>query len=334
MPEITPKNAPVFNTVKILAIENLRGMAALMVCIFHMTGNSGFLPGSPIKQISIYGYLGVQIFFVISGFVIPWSLYNSHYKIKSFFRYLLRRVLRIEPPYLASIFLLIGLNWISSKTGLYKGLPFHFNLPQLLTHFIYLPEFFGFLWLQPIYHTLLVEFQFYILVGLIFPLLISSKKTILLGLLIVLVGCRFLINWGVFLNIGLFLIGMIFFLYKIGHLKNNEMRWLEIFVLIFILITDNDISVAITGLLSLIGMVYWINTTRITTFLGKISYSLYLIHIPIGGRVINLSMHYAHTAYSPYMILIIAVLTSIIFAWLFYRVIELPALRLSKYIKY
>jgi len=41
--------------------------------------------------------------FVISGFVIPWSLYRSQYVLRDYPKFLLKRNVRLYPPYLASI---------------------------------------------------------------------------------------------------------------------------------------------------------------------------------------------------------------------------------------
>ncbi len=46
-------------------VDALRAIAALWVCLFHFTSATG---------VGRYGYLGVTIFFVISGFIVPWSM--------------------------------------------------------------------------------------------------------------------------------------------------------------------------------------------------------------------------------------------------------------------
>ncbi|WP_461147988.1 acyltransferase family protein [Spirosoma pulveris] len=46
-----------------------------------------------------YGKYGVQIFFVVSGFVIPLSLKKSNYDERGYPRFLWKRVLRLHPPY-------------------------------------------------------------------------------------------------------------------------------------------------------------------------------------------------------------------------------------------
>ncbi len=85
-----------------------------------------------------YGYLGVDIFFVISGFVIPWSLYRTRYAIRDYPRFLLKRNVRLYPPYLASIaisilatnFILVPLFKIPHMTVTGRDLLLHFRLPE------------------------------------------------------------------------------------------------------------------------------------------------------------------------------------------------------------
>ena len=98
------------------SLDLLRGLAAVAVCYFHFThGNPDFLsPGNFLYISGRYGFLGVDVFFVISGFVIPYAMYRGNYHLRDFGRFLTKRVVRIEPPYLISILLVLALNWIST----------------------------------------------------------------------------------------------------------------------------------------------------------------------------------------------------------------------------
>ena len=90
---------------KISSVESLRGIAALMVTFYHLSnGNINFFnDGFWLKEAGSYGYNGVIVFFVISGFIIPWSLHKNQYHIRSFFRFLFRR-----SRYSDNIFLKLG----------------------------------------------------------------------------------------------------------------------------------------------------------------------------------------------------------------------------------
>lgn len=92
------------------ALDGLRILAALMVCLYHFAGKDGPVaqswgqsPGQmfpTLSQAAVYGCLGVQFFFVISGFVICMSSWGR--SLGDFFR---SRVARLYPAYWAAIIL-------------------------------------------------------------------------------------------------------------------------------------------------------------------------------------------------------------------------------------
>ena len=319
------------NKPKIYAVENLRGIAALGVCIFHLTGNLHLLESDSLpKIITDDGYLGVPIFFAISGFVIHWSLYKSNYHIKNFFSYLYKRFLRIEPPYLVSIILMVVLNYVSSLLPIYAGLPFQFSITQFLLHIAFIPTYFNYSWYQPVYYTLLIEFQFYIVCGLLYGVLASSKKWATYGFLAGSLIVVYLFPVHLFSVFDAFLVGIIYFKYKAGHIGVKEYWLMELAVIVFTLFTNPDINIFATEMLTAISMMYWNSTNSITAFFARISYSLYLIHVPIGGRFLNLSGRYIHSVYLGNLFLILAIALCVFCAWIFYKLVELPAITLSR----
>jgi peptidoglycan/LPS O-acetylase OafA/YrhL len=54
---------------RIEILDGLRGFAALWVAWFHFTHGSGLFQAGPVLASGNYGWLGVEIFFAISGFV-------------------------------------------------------------------------------------------------------------------------------------------------------------------------------------------------------------------------------------------------------------------------
>jgi peptidoglycan/LPS O-acetylase OafA/YrhL len=90
---------------RIPALDTLRGLASLSVCLLHLTNyDPAILPPDDLGKIACsFGSLGVQIFFVISGFIIPYSMYRAGYQSQNKGRFLAKRLLRLEPPYLASL---------------------------------------------------------------------------------------------------------------------------------------------------------------------------------------------------------------------------------------
>ena len=78
-------------------IQALRGMAAFMVVLFHMLGQfkAMNLSNSYYESIAQFGYIGVDIFFVISGFVMAKTTHNLANNPKNALNFMQKRLLRI-----------------------------------------------------------------------------------------------------------------------------------------------------------------------------------------------------------------------------------------------
>jgi exopolysaccharide production protein ExoZ len=66
--------------MKIKSIELSRGIAALIVVLFHTTGIMGldkYYAQKPVFDFWSFGHAGVDFFFVLSGFIIHYTQYNS-----------------------------------------------------------------------------------------------------------------------------------------------------------------------------------------------------------------------------------------------------------------
>ncbi len=161
--------------LRIPSIEYLRGLASISVAWFHLTNQ---YPYDWVRWSGNFGHLGVEVFFVISGCVVPLSLnYTAEvYTLKKFPRFLFRRIVRLEPPYILSVILSVVLWYLSSKAPNFHGQPPQSNPWQILSHILYIIPFTSYGWLQPVYWTLGVEFIFYLLIGVLFPLIATGHK--------------------------------------------------------------------------------------------------------------------------------------------------------------
>ncbi len=65
-------------------------------------------------------------------------------------------------------------------------------------------------------------------------------------------------------------------------------------------------------------------------WLGGISYSLYLVHIPIGGKVVNLGRRFIHGPIGELALSLLALAASLAVAWMFCLLLERPAMRLAR----
>jgi len=319
------------------SLDLLRGLAALAVVFFHFThGNPDFLSKTNILyRAGRYGFLGVDVFFVISGFVIPYAMYRGMYRFKNFGKFLAKRVVRIEPPYILSIILVISLNWISTLSPYYRGEGFIIDFTALALHFGYLNAFFHHPWVNDVYWTLAIEFQYYILIALIFPLLVHPNKyysfiaLIVFGISgFVITGHDYIFNYGL-----LFIVGILLFQFKIGYLKNSEFGAFLLVALLMIFVKF-DKRYLVAALLPYFFILYFEMAGKISKFLGNISYSLYLVHIPIGGRIINICETLIQNEQIRSIFVFIALAVSVISAWIFYRLIEKPSMDMAKKIGY
>jgi peptidoglycan/LPS O-acetylase OafA/YrhL len=75
-------------------LDGLRGVAALMVVIFHTC--EAYSDGNPLKQIINHGYLAVDFFFLLSGFVIAYA-YDDRWSRMTQWEFYKRRLIRLQP---------------------------------------------------------------------------------------------------------------------------------------------------------------------------------------------------------------------------------------------
>ena len=346
-------------------IQALRGIAALLVVWSHLsgfwlqeTGNMSALQYvwehwvvEPFHIFQNGGHLGVVIFFLISGYII------THTSLRETRRdFAIKRVLRIFPALAVATLVCWLLLFVARAThttlfGINDGGVLHWLSGLVLVD--------GFLpggRVLDVTWTLIVEVGFY---ALTLVLLGISRRRPLVSVWIMIAVWSALsmvslnndflrngANSGVFIYLGFLILGRIIYLWhrKLIALPDALVTGVltAVLYLVFIETFQPDFLLAPGGwkgyepvvsyvfaVLIFFAFLRWSPKKLIWPFgmLGDISYSLYLLHLPIGITVLNL-LDLAHV---PATIgVIVAILVSIGVSWVSWRWIERPTQALAR----
>lgn len=346
-------------THRLAGIEAIRGVAALAVVLYHFPAALQDLLGfsAPIAAVFRNGNLGVDAFFILSGFVIALSLRSGPWTGRYFGRFVLRRSIRLDPPYWFAIALEVFLGWLGVR---FFGDPsYDFpNAADLGAHLFYLQGLLGRMQVSDVFWTLCFEIQFYLaLVGLVVlahtravSVLISPRP--LLGTVLVLVTALSLAvrnGWMTSPNDGLaiirayqFAMGVTMFL-----LATQRISWPAAMALIVPIIGIRLLDGAVAEVLVMIaaaGACYAALRSprfnratdgRVLQLLGRISYSLYLYHASIVWRVATVALKLVprYGIGMAWLGLVGGIGGSIAFAWVLNRVLETPMMQVSRRVK-
>jgi peptidoglycan/LPS O-acetylase OafA/YrhL len=310
------------------SLDMLRGLVAVLVCLYHFT--QGFLDENHIiRTLFSRGYLGVEIFFVISGFVIPFTMFKSDYEYKDAGSFMLRRLARIEPPYWCSIALIFIGDYLSTFFHHYKDKIVHIDWNDVILHVFHLNDFLDKPWLRGIYWSLAIEVQYYLLMAIIFPFLIFKNKKITYLLLFAFCMGRWIdLDYLVFYYGCHFVAGMLLFNHHIGKISSKEL-WISLILTAALTFWSFDIY-HFTAVVSSVLFIYFLDyMIPPLVFLGKISYSFYLIHIQIGWVALDALIRSFPEA-NVLSLLVISVFIALAGSYLFYLIIEKPSHNLAR----
>lgn len=345
-------------SVRYRMIDMLRGIACLAVVFYHaMEGGhiSELVAAAPswFGRMIAHGDTGVAIFFVISGFVIAHSMLRDQVTSSYVGRFMLRRSLRLDPPYWAAIALALLGAWVSSRAVPDRV----FAMPSasnLLLHVTYLVDLARQPLINPVYWTLCVEIQFY----LTFVLLMWGAAAVCRrygterGLDIVLWPCAaiaalWVTPWAPFHVHGLFLERWYLFLAGVlawravhGGTPRQLAAALVNTVLLFGVLgmlsaqVRDLVGLATVLLILVCGRTGWLARVGggpVMQWLGLISYSLYLTHNTVTGAAFRIGYRITGRSVATEALwLVLVTLACCVFAWLFYLVFERAGLRWSK----
>lgn len=329
------------------ALDGLRGVAVISVILYHVLH---FRPG----------WMGVDLFFVLSGFLITSILIDTKSATGYFKNFYVKRMLRIFPLYYGTLlvfFIPFLLN--HSDTIISKALPY-FGYVQNISFTI------SNQWpvdsMSPLNHfwSLAIEEQFYIFFPLVIYFVRDRALPIVLGLLVILtIACRCWFYFGLHNPVGCYvftfcridglLIGALANLYA-RNFKSVRIEYLLLTLIAVVIIaginmdftnplfstfgyTINALFFASMLLIGLSQKTYvsrFLNN-RVVRHFGKYSYGLYVFHhiyfILINYVVVT---RFNETSATQYLIPLITLAATYITALLSFHFFEAPILRLKK----
>ena len=154
-------------------LDALRALAIVLVLFRHgsRTEGAGFASGSFVQNVFTNGWIGVDLFFVLSGYLIAKSLFKRLGKDQQLFswRYFEARILRIVPAYYA-VLLLCVIGFFPFFQVSPEGLE-----QRVFYHGLFLQDYFG-ADINVVFWSLGVEEKFYILVPLLILALLKIKS--------------------------------------------------------------------------------------------------------------------------------------------------------------
>jgi peptidoglycan/LPS O-acetylase OafA/YrhL len=298
--------APAVARKRILELDAIRAISCLNLLLFHFTWVYSHKYGftSPLAYLFPYGKYGVQLFFMLSGFVNVMTLIGK----RSTKDFMVARCIRIFPSY----WLCILLNVL-----LFSYLPFfreEVSVGATVANLSTLPRLFGYENMEPVTWTLQVEMLFYTF--LILMTAFGGWKNTLRNLMICTVACLagcaaihgFKTTWpesgmgGTFRvveqlfilrNFPLFVMGML--LNEIRNDRGNKIY--NVLGILFAAIVFHAVDVrghnpaATAVLFGLLAFGAWGKIPPLRwkplVYISSISYPLYLFHNNIGSCCIN-----------------------------------------------
>lgn len=332
------------------SLDHWRGFAALWVMMFHGFRASYDKPLYPlveiIRFISQPGWLGVHIFFVVSGYCITASAYKSIIKQQTPLNFIKNRFLRLFPVYWSAFLLTIIINLISSpfnKTNIWDNFPSTWQ--SWLGNIFLIQPYLDTPVYVVVYWSLVVEFAFYIVVTILLLMAknINYRTAVFSGVLLAFVSAFIIIDRVLFIQFWCeFFCGVLLFTSLLcHHCKKTYKKNLSLFlifamILIAIYLTLNSQlhnQLLFSGIFSLLlYFLYFLdnqicNLSFLNAFqnIGVISYSLYLLHVPFQGRIINLGSRFIEFDSLEFLFLqILSWIIAIFVSYYFYKIIEKP----------
>ncbi|MFE4856779.1 acyltransferase family protein [Streptomyces sp. NPDC056670] len=339
---VAPEVPAIRTRGRIHVLDGLRLLAALAVVVYHFTAREGawsvdaksLFPA--VFTPAAYGWLGVQLFFLISGFVICMSCWGR--TLGDFF---VSRVIRLFPAYWFAVLATAAVLTLTRGDG-----P-RLSVSTILTNLTMLQEPLGVHHVDGVYWTLFAEMRFYLLfaalawwgltyrrvltfcwVWVVASALFSQYGDGPVRLLVMPDNSWYFIGGMAFYLIHRFglnlLLGSLVLVSFGGALPSLHSAWSQVPTYIGHAIPYGPTVVILAVCFAVMALVAtdrlsWIKW-RWLPYAGALTYPLYLLHQDIGRKIIGALEPYL----SPYAVVGITLAVLLLASWLVHRLVERP----------
>jgi len=342
---------------RLLFVDLLRGLAA-QVIVWHHLAFYGPLSDTayPLARRLIdflyeYGRFAVQIFFVVGGFLAAQSLAKAGaLNLRSVAKVAIGRYRRIGLPYLASLVIAIAANSLADRWMDHDSISSVPGLPSILAHMVFLQDILGFENITAGIWYIAIEFQ---LVVLVFAITAASQviasrfgSSMRIGadglaqcvFWALAIAALFAINrdsdfdmWAPYF-FGSYFVGML--LQRTLARRASVAAFASYLALLAAAVTiefrprllvASAVALLLFGAARLGVLATWPDN-RVTQYLSRTSYSLYLIHFPVCLVVNAFVWHHTIAPLAAVGGMVLAFALSHLAAAAFYRFVEAPCL--------
>lgn len=335
-------------------LNSIRGIAALLVVVGHFLdmyvkhNHSGISFDVITNFVNSFemGRVGVVIFFLISGFVVPYS-FKGKQKENTIINFAIKSLFRLYPAF-----------WFSIMLAVFIGYGVGINIlsiEQVLVNLTMLPKYLGFESVQGAYWTLHLLLVFYVLCCFLFFIgKLDNNKALIGGLIVfcllavLFAGMRYFYQVRIPIVMPLGVATM--FLGALLRKHYTERLIGHYSLILFFIVYFGSMLIAqrlyylegwprwFSAYFMAIGLflvfVYKVNLyNNLLSYLGRISYSMYLVHMLVLALVFNFLGESAYNIEGLIIASFSTLLLSVIISDLSYRLFEMNGAKLGYKLK-
>ena len=309
--------------MRLIALDLVRFFAAISVVMYHYTARHGSNSFEILSEVTKFGYLGVPVFFIISGYVITLSAKN-----RTAFEFAISRFTRLYPVFWTGVAFTVLVTLLFGQTN--------YSLTQIAANLTILSDYLGYKNIDIVYWTLQAEIKFYACVFLLIFFKFFNKIKIWLSIWLLITTLHLLTKQPFFMGwfispyySSFFIAGVAFYL--IQQEGRNYYNITILFSSLFIssfhafnqvatyIINPSylDRSIAVIFIWLFYLLFYTLITEKISlakrsyyVTLGGLTYPLYLIHNAAGKAIIDGPLKFLSEGASVSITILLMLLTS------------------------